>query len=68
MPDIPDGLDDMGIRMAIAWEIAKAGFAYSRPKHGGRAEDPEGIVEIYTDLYNRAYFGLMKEPKAADKR
>ena len=57
MADIPDGLDATGIRMAIAWEIAKKGYEHAGPGA------PEQRVEMLVNLFNQAYHGLRKEPK-----
>lgn len=65
MSDIPDGLTDHGVRMAIAWEIAKKAFGYARDAYGVKTEHPEGMTAIFCDLFNRAFYGLLEQPKQA---
>jgi hypothetical protein len=63
MSDIPDGANISVAQMALAWEIAKDAMKYTKHSRGGAAENDKGRVDIFVELFNRAYFSLLKEPK-----
>jgi hypothetical protein len=58
MSDIPSGADSEVAKIAIAWEIADESLKYLRD----HIKDEIHAVDLYTDLFNRAYHQLMKEP------
>ena len=62
MSDIPDGADTTVAKMAIAWEIAKNAMQYARDAQGKQIESHTERVDVITDLFNRAFFNLKKDP------
>ena len=64
MSDIPDGADASVARMAIAWEITKEAIKYSHDTRGGAMESDTGRIDVYLELFNKAYFGLKDKAQA----
>lgn len=63
MSDIPDGVDSTVARMAIAWEIAKDAMIYSSETRGGAVTNDTGRVDIWVELFNKAFFSLKQKPE-----
>ena len=64
MSDIPDGADASVARMAIAWEITKDAMRYSAKQRGGAVETDTGRVDVYLELFNKAFSGLKVKAQA----
>ena len=62
MSDIPDGATTAVARVAIAWEIAKDAMKFAKSTRGGKATIDTGRVDIFTELFNQAYYALLKKP------
>ena len=61
MSDIPDGAARNVAQMAIAWEIAKDAMGYIKSTRGGKVETDTGRVEVFTELFNQAYYALLRK-------
>ncbi len=63
MSDIPDGAESTVAKMAIAWEIAKDAMKYSHDTRGEAVVKDIGRVDVWVELFNRAFFGLRQKPE-----
>jgi hypothetical protein len=62
MSVIPDGADSTVAKMAIAWEIAKDAMGWARDAQGNQIESHTERVDVFTELFNKAFYSLMKGP------
>jgi len=63
MADIPDTTDTSVAKIAVAWMIAKEGFNTWIRAVNPQADTDIARVDKLVEFFNRAYHGLMQQPK-----